>query len=161
MINEKMFSMSVTIQEASVKHLDKLYEIETECFEEEAFTKEQIAHMLTDCNSVSFIAKVNDEIVGFIMGRAYTNRKPAVGRILTIDVSPEHRRKGIGLQLLQEVERVFKNEGVEVCYLEAREDNVAALNLYQKHGYKMVRKLKNYYGSAHGVRLVKPLAQLP
>lgn len=156
-----MFNMSVAIQEASIKHLDKLYEIETECFEEEAFTKEQIAYLLTDSNSINFVAKVNGEMVGFIIGKAYTNRKPAVGRILTIDVSPEHRRKGIGLRLLQKVERVFRNEGVEVCYLEAREDNIAALNLYQMHGYKMVRKLKNYYGTAHGVRLIKPLAQLP
>jgi ribosomal-protein-alanine N-acetyltransferase len=155
-----MFSMSVAIQEASIKHLDKLYEIETECFQEEAFTKEQIAHLLTDYNSVSFVAKVNGEIVGFIVGRAYTNRKPAVGRVLTIDVSPEHRRKGIGLKLLREVERVFRNETVEVCYLEAREDNIAALNLYQKHGYKTVGKLKNYYRNAHGVRLTKSLGQL-
>lgn len=156
-----MFNMSVTIQEAFIKHLDKLYKIETECFEKEAFTKEQITYLLTDYNSVSFVAKVNDEIVGFIIGRAYTNRKPAVGRVLTIDVSPEHRRKGIGLKLLQEVEGAFKNESVEVCYLEAREDNVAALNLYQKHGYKKVGKLKNYYGNAHGVRLIKSLAELP
>ena len=156
-----MFSMYVTVQEASIKHLDKLYEIETECFKEEAFTKEQIAHLLTDCNSVSFVAKAKGEMVGFIIGRVYTERKPAVGRILTIDVSPEHRRKGIGLKLLQEVERVFRTQRVEVCYLEAREDNVAALNLYQKHGYKKVRKLKNYYENAHGVRLTKPLAQLP
>ena len=141
--------------------MDQLCEIEIECFEEEAFTKEQIAHLLTDCDSVSFVAKVNGEMVGFIMGRVYTERKPAVGRILTIDVSAEHRRKGIGLRLLQEVERVFRNESVEVCYLEVREDNVAALSLYQKHGYKKVRKLRNYYGNAHGMRLTKPLAQLP
>jgi ribosomal-protein-alanine N-acetyltransferase len=150
--------MSVAVQEASLKHLDKLYEIETECFQEEAFTKEQIAQLLTDYNSVSFVAKVNGEIVGFIMGRAYTDRKP-VGRVLTIDVLPEHRRKGIGLKLLLEVERVFRNERVEVCYLEAREDNIAALNLYLKHGYKRVGKLKDYYRNAHAVRLTKLLGQ--
>ena len=150
--------MSVTVQEASIKHLDKLCEIETECFEEEAFTEQQVAHLLTDCNSVSFVAKAKGEMLGFIIGRVYTERIPAVGRILTIDVSTEHRRKGIGLRLLQEVERVFRNENVEVCYLEVREDNVAALNLYQKHGYTKVRKLKNYYVNAHGVRLTKPLA---
>lgn len=156
-----MFSMSVTVQEASIKHLDQLCEIEIECFEEEAFTKEQIAYLLTDCGSVSFVAKVSGEMVGFIMGRVYTERKPAVGRILTIDVSTEHRRKGIGLRLLQEVEKVFRNESVEMCYLEVREDNGAALSLYQKHGYKKIRKLRNYYENAHGVRLAKPLAQLP
>jgi ribosomal-protein-alanine N-acetyltransferase len=151
--------MSVAVKEALLKHLDKLCEIETKCFQEEAFTKEQIAQLLTDYNSVSFVAKVNDEIVGFIMGRAYIDRKPAVGRVLTIDVLAEHRRKGIGVKLLQEVERVFRNERVELCYLEAREDNIAALNLYQKHGYKRVGKLKNYYRNANAVRLTKSLGK--
>jgi len=150
--------MSVTIQEASIEHLDKLYEIEMECFQKEAFTRRQIAYLLTDYNSVSLVASIEGEIVGFIVGRVYADAKKAIGRILTIDVSSKHRRKGIGLKLLQEIERIFKNYGVEVCYLEAREDNIAALNLYRRYGYEKVGKLKNYYEDAHGVRLKKSLA---
>lgn len=148
----------VTVEEASIKHLDRLYEIEMECFESEAFTRQQIAYLLTDYNSVSLIAEVDCEIVGFIIGKMHIDGKSTIGHILTIDVSPKHRRRGIGLRLLEDIEKVFRCKGVKVCCLEVREDNVAALSLYQKFGYKKVGRLKNYYGNAHGVYLKKVLA---
>jgi ribosomal-protein-alanine N-acetyltransferase len=149
--------MSVTIEDASIRHLDRLYEIEIECFEREAFTKQQIAHLLTDYNSVSLVAKVNSEIIGFIIGMIYLERNSLTGHILTIDISPIHRRKGTAQKLLQEIEKIFKEKGVKACRLEVREDNIAALRLYQKFGYKKVAKLKNYYGNAHGIYLKKDL----
>ena len=149
--------MSVTIEDASIRHLDRLYEIEIECFEREAFTKQQIAHLLTDYNSVSLVAKVNGEIVGFIIGMIYLERNSLTGHILTIDISLIHRRRGIAQKLLQEIEKIFKGKGVKACRLEVREDNIAALRLYQKFGYKKVAKLKNYYGNAHGIYLKKDL----
>lgn len=149
--------MTLTIESASIRNLDRLYEIEMECFEREAFTKQQIAHLLTDYNSVSLIAKENDKIVGFIIGTMYFLRKSLIGHILTIDVSPKQRRKGIGLRLLQEIEKIFKEKGVKTCRLEVREDNIAALSLYQNFGYRRVGLLKNFYVNAHGVCLRKVL----
>ena len=150
--------MTVTVEDASVKYLDRLYEIETECFGEEAFTKKQIAQLLTDYNSISLIARENGEIVGFIVGMIYPDRKAINGHILTIDVSPSHRRKGIGQKLLQEIESIFSQKGVQACILEVREDNVAATGLYRKLGYKEVGRLENYYGNANGIYLKKILA---
>jgi ribosomal-protein-alanine N-acetyltransferase len=149
--------MPITIEDASIRHLDKLYEIEMRCFEREAFTKQQIAHLLTDYNSVSLVAKVNGEIVGFIIGMIYLERNSLTGHILTIDISPIHRQKGTAQKLLQEIEKIFTEKGVKACRLEVREDNIAALRLYQKFGYKKVAKLKNYYGNAHGIYLKKDL----
>jgi len=149
--------MTVTIEDASIKHLDRLYEIETQCFDREAFTKQQIAHLLTDYNSVSLVAKEKNEIVGFIIGMIYPERNSLTGHILTIDVSPAYRRKGIAQKFLQEIEKIFRDKDVKSCRLEVREDNVAALRLYQKLGYEKIAKLKNYYGKAHGLYLKKDL----
>jgi ribosomal-protein-alanine acetyltransferase len=152
-----MSPMAFTIEDASLRHLDRLYEIETECFEREAFTKQQIAHLLTDYNSVSLVAKVNNEIVGFIIGMIYIERNKLTGHILTIDVSPTQRQKGIAQKLLQRIEKIFKEKGVKACRLEVKEDNIAALGLYQKLGYKKIARLKNYYGNVHGIYLRKDL----
>ena len=149
--------MQTTIEDASIRHLDRLYEIETECFDEEAFTKQQIAHLLSDYNSVSLIAKANGEVIGFVIGTIYIERNSLTGHILTIDILPTHRRKGIAQKLLQEIEKIFKEKGVNASRLEVREDNIAALRLYLKLGYKKVAKLKNYYGNAHGIYLKKDL----
>jgi ribosomal-protein-alanine acetyltransferase len=152
-----MSEMTLAIEDASIRYLDRLYEIEMECFEREAFTKEQIAHLLTDYNSVNLVAKVNDEIVGFIIGMIYVETNALIGHILTIDISPIQRQKGIAQRLLQEIERIFKGKNVKACRLEVREDNIAALSLYQKLGYKKTARLKNYYGNAHGIYLKKDL----
>jgi ribosomal-protein-alanine N-acetyltransferase len=149
--------MEVAIEDASIQNLDRLYEIEKECFEREAFTRQQIAHLLTDYNSLGLVAKVNSEIVGFVIGMVYIERRSLTGHILTVDVSPTHRRKRVAQNLLQEIEKIFKGKGVRTCHLEVRENNIAALSLYQKLGYKKIARLKNYYGNAHGIYLRKDL----
>jgi len=150
--------MTITLQDASIECLERLYEIEKECFLEEAFTKKQISLLLTDYNSISLIAKENGEIVGFIVGMIYPDGKVVNGHILTIDVSPSHRRKGIGQMLLKEMENIFVQKGVQDCLLEVREDNVPAISLYHKLGYEDIGKLENYYGKANGIYLKKTLA---
>jgi ribosomal-protein-alanine N-acetyltransferase len=152
-----MAQMTVSIETASIHHLDELYEIEKECFSKEAFTKRQIAHLLTDYNSLSLVAKENSKIVGFIIGAVHVEGSSSIAHILTIDVSPQNRRRGIGLKLLQEIERIFKEKNVETCFLEVREDNVQALSLYEGIGYNGIGRLKNYYGDTHGLQLRKDL----
>ncbi|MBS7632763.1 ribosomal protein S18-alanine N-acetyltransferase [Candidatus Bathyarchaeota archaeon] len=148
----------MTIETALSQDLDKLCEIEEKCFQNEAFSKKQIAYLLADYNSISLVAKENSKLLGFIIGTTYFSRNALNGHIVTLDVAPEHRRKGVASRLMQEIEKIFKEKNVKTCHLEVREDNVAALNLYTKLGYKKVGLLENYYGSAHGIYLKKPLA---
>ena len=150
--------MAVVIEDASTRHLDRLYEIENECFRDEAFTKEQILQLLKEYNCVTLIAKVEGVIVGFVAGMIYVERKALNAHILTIDVSPAYRRRGIGKLLLQEMERIFKEKGVKASHLEVREKNFAAINLYRKLGYEEIGKLRNYYGNADGTYFKKVLA---
>jgi ribosomal-protein-alanine acetyltransferase len=149
--------MELTIEDASIQHLDSLYKIEMQCFTKEAFSKQQIAHLLTDYNSIGLVAKINGQIVGFIIGRMYVEEESLIGHILTLDISPMHRQKGIAQRLLLEIEKIFKGKGVKECRLEVREDNVAAINLYRKLGYEKVGKLRRYYVNTHGLYLRKAL----
>jgi ribosomal-protein-alanine acetyltransferase len=150
--------MQITIEDASIRHLDRLNEIEKECFKEEAFTKGQIAQLLADYNSIGLVAREAGVIVGFIIGMIYVGGNSSGGHILTIDVSPSHRGKGTGELLLREIERIFRQKGVKAISLEVREDNAVALSLYRKLGYHEAGMLKNYYGKAHGIYLKKVLA---
>jgi len=150
-------SLSITIQRATINDLETLYQIERECFTIEAFSKEHIAYLLQNPNTVSLVAQTNGEIVGFIVGLIHRQDKMITGRVYTIDVASKHRRKSVGLKLLDELERIFVKRGAKICYLEARVDNVAALELYRKRGYVEVEKLKKYYRGIHGVRLKKKL----
>ena len=149
--------MSITIQQATINSLETLYQIERECFTAEAFSKEHIAYLLENSNAVSLVAKINNAIAGFVIGLIHSHDEKIAGRVYTLDVAVEYRRKGVGLKLLDEIERIFAERGVKICRLEARRDNVAALELYRKNGYVKVEELEDYYEGAHGVRLEKKL----
>lgn len=149
--------MNVTIEHASRDDLAILARIEGECFKEEAFSKHQIAYLLNDYNSICLVAKEHDQIIGFIIGTIYIDKTSPTGHILTIDVLPQHRRKQIGILLLQEMEKLFRGKGVKTSLLEVKEDNIAAMKLYEKLGYRKIARLKNYYAGADGLHLTKEL----
>ena len=151
--------MSISVQQATMNELESLYEIERECFTAEAFGKKQIASLLLDPASVGILAMVNGEVAGFTIGLVHVAEdEEKTGHIYTLDVAIRYRRKGIGSRLLEEIERIFTENGVNSCYLEMRVDNVAAQMLYRKHGYLEVETLDNYYQrGVHAIRLKKML----
>jgi len=64
-----------------------------------------------------------------------------VGRscdINRIAVLPDFRRKGIGKELLKKLLDILKEEGVEEVFLEVRESNIPAIELYRRFGFKEV-----------------------
>jgi [ribosomal protein S18]-alanine N-acetyltransferase len=145
------------IETATIGLLDSLHDIEKQCFEEEAFSKQQISYLLTDYNAISLIARVDSNIAGFIIGRIDIVRRETIGHIMTIDVAPPLRRKGIAKRLMIEIEEIFRKKGAQQSHLEVREGNLAAIALYKKFGYRQISMLENYYGSTHGWYLKKPL----
>ena len=149
--------MEIKIETATIKLLDKLYQIEEQCFDQEAFTKRQIAYLLTDYNTIALVAKANGDIVGFIIVQVEIENDTLFGHIITVNVAPSYRRKGIARKLLEEIEDIFKQKGIGECHLEVREDNNAALKLYQSLGYQKIGKLERYYGKTHGLYLKKNL----
>ncbi len=153
-----MQPVSITIKQATIKDLEILYKIEKECFTKEAFTKKQIKNLLRNSNAISLIAQTNGETAGFIIGLTYLNNNARIGHVITIDIAIKHRRKGIGMRLLNELEQKFVRKDIETCYLEVRIDNVAARELYRRQGYKETKQLKHYYPKrTDGVRLKKKL----
>jgi len=149
--------LSITIQQATINDLETLHQIERECFTTEAFNKQHLAYLLENPNAVSLVAQINNAIAGFIIGLILRHDERIISHIYTLDVAVKYRRKGIGLKLLNEIERIFVKRGVKICYLEVRKDNVTALELYRRHGYVKAEELKDYYKGAHGVRLKKKI----
>jgi ribosomal-protein-alanine N-acetyltransferase len=149
--------MDIKLREITMRLLDRLCGIEKQCFKQEAFTKQQIAYLISDCNNIRLAAIVDGEIAGFVIARLNIARNITFGHILTIDVAPAYRRKGIAQTLLQEIETILRERDINECRLEVRENNFAALNLYKKLGYIRIGRLEKYYGCAHGLYLKKTL----
>ena len=67
------------------------------------------------------------------------------GNITNMAVGPDFRRRGIAEQLMNEMERLGRDMGVDDFFLEVRESNDAARGLYEKTGYKNIGVRKRFY----------------
>jgi len=149
--------MEVKLEAASTRMIDKLCEIEAQCFDQEAFTRRQILCLLSDHATIGLAAKSERGLAGFIITRVEFEDSLLFGHIITLNVAPSYRRRGIGTKMLNETEAILKGRGIDECHLEVREDNYAAIGLYQKSEYREIRRLEKYYGNKHGLYLKKTL----
>ena len=66
------------------------------------------------------------------------------GDITSIAVESDFRRKGLARQLIEEFEKILPYD-TENIFLEVRESNISAINLYRKCGFERLSVRKNFY----------------
>ncbi|HMA75733.1 MAG TPA: ribosomal protein S18-alanine N-acetyltransferase [Candidatus Krumholzibacteriaceae bacterium] len=66
--------------------------------------------------------------------------------ILNIAVAERWRGKKIADKILEEVKKKSVDKGCGTIYLEVRENNKFALEFYNRHGFRLIGKQKEYYG---------------
>ncbi len=151
--------MTFTIEKATFEDLSALHTIEKESFGEEAYSRNQLALLLLNPFTIRLKAQKDNKTVGFTIGSIEPTPQARIGHIITIEVTTEYRRAGIGFRLLEELEETFSKRAVESVYLEVRADNTAAIELYHKGGYQEFQALKGYYPrGALGFRMKKQLS---
>lgn len=96
-----------------------------------------------------FVYQITDQIVGYCLW--FT--RPSHFRLYSIGVLPDYRGQGIADQLLAYAFSELPNKAFR---LEVRVDNPKAIQLYQKHGFRITKTLKDYYpNSIDGYQMVK------
>ena len=65
--------------------------------------------------------------------------------IATLAVHPGLRRQGLGRSILRQALEEAASEGAKTAYLEVRESNQAAIDLYQSFGFEIVGHRPRYY----------------
>ncbi len=99
--------------------------------------------------------------VSFPAGRRsqwMTDTEQTIAYIQTLEVAPEHRRRGIGKRLLRHLEISARNAGAETVWLHVAEQNPSAIRLYQAHGYFPQGREEDYYAAgAHALTYAKAL----
>ena len=79
--------------------------------------------------------------LGYIVGRAVFDQ----GEILNLGVTLSARRRGIGTALVRRLLEDFGRRGVVSAFLEVRESNLPAQQLYQSFGFAAVGRRLRYY----------------
>jgi len=112
----------------------------------------------------------NDESFFIVAVKDTTEPSPCVGfalmrqvgddgELLMIAVDNTKRRKGISDLLMNAVLDEAKCNAFPSVILEVRSGNTAAIRLYEKHGFKIIRTRKDYYTNPieDAVIMVKPV----
>ncbi|HTS75305.1 MAG TPA: GNAT family N-acetyltransferase [Bryobacteraceae bacterium] len=84
------------------------------------------------------IAELDGLLAGFLAAR---ETGPGEREILYIAVDSAFRRRGVGRALIQN--QLATSKGA--CFLEVRESNLAAINLYKSAGFRPVGRREYYY----------------
>lgn len=88
------------------------------------------------------VAEYHGKVIGYVM--AYL-RPDLEGHIMSIAVDPAYRGNGIGSTLLSEaIERLIK-KGARYIGLEVRVSNEKAIKLYERFGFRRIKRIIGYY----------------
>lgn len=96
---------------------------------------------------------IDDKIVGFINYLLIYDRM----EIVNFNVLEFFQDNHIGSSLLEKIIEIAKSNKLKNITLEVRSDNVKAIYLYKKYGFKEVAIRKNYYNDTDGILMEKEL----
>jgi len=139
--------MNVINKEISFGEIEQVFQIENAIFGNSI--KESIVKSLNSETSKYFISKCEGEVVAFCNLYIYDTE----AEIINIAVKEEFRGFGISKQLFNF--SLKKCSKVEVVFLEVKESNRVAINLYNSLGFEFSGRRKRYYSSNEDAIVMK------
>lgn len=100
---------------------------------------------------ITFVEK--DKVIGFLLYSLIYDRI----EIEQFEVITKERGRGIGDKLLKYLIEKYKDSDIKNITLEVKEDNIIAINLYKKYGFKNVSTREKYYDGINGLLMEKTL----
>jgi ribosomal-protein-alanine acetyltransferase len=134
--------MALKIRPFEAADLNTLWQIDAVSYAPEiAYSRRTLRAFLRLPGAECLVAEEKGEIVGFIL----TDHHRAAGHIITLDVAPDARRKGVGTALLNAAHASMAAHGVREVELETSTSNQPAIAFWKHHGYVACGILPNYY----------------
>jgi ribosomal protein S18 acetylase RimI-like enzyme len=133
----------------SKKEIEELCELDALCFREplnypygvmKGFLGEEGAMVLREWH--------DDRVVAFCLSNWRR------GEVITIDVHPKFRGKGIGRRLLQETIHIMSEKGCLRIFSHVAVDNLASQQLHVRNGFAIRRIIRNYYADGSSAYLL-------
>jgi len=131
--------MNLQFRPMNYKDISTVYKIECLLFSD-PWPKKSFKIEIRQKNiSYPFIVEEKNEIVGYIICWYYLDEL----HIGNIAVIPDRQRQGIGKFMLDKVIKYFTD--YNKAFLEVRESNKKAINLYMTCGFDAIYRRKAYY----------------
>ena len=93
------------------------------------------------------VGLVNEEIVAI---GGYRKISDKIGHVRRMRVHPDYRRKGYAQQILKQLEKEAKRNGLKELRLRTSKQQEMAQSFYDKNGFKKMRAEKEFYTEGEG-----------
>ncbi len=135
----------LTVRDMTYADLLEVQGIEKESFST-PWSITSFEYELRERYSILKVAAIHNHVVGYICIRTMLD----ITHVLNLAVTPDFRRKGIGSFLLEAAldELEHSQKEVDFITLEVRASS-SALKLYEKLGFSVIGKRKDYYHNPH------------
>jgi len=140
--------------------LDALVAIEQAVFTTDILSRRSFRRFLTGRNATAIVAEHGGKVAGYALVLYPPNSKLA--RLYSIAVAPHSGQRGVGPLLLEAAEEAARRRHRQAIRLEVHEHNTRAIARYEKSGYRLFGRRRDYYDDhADALRFEKPLITEP
>jgi ribosomal-protein-alanine acetyltransferase len=121
-----------------------------------SWTPARVQHFISGPESSVVVARREQRLAAF----AIMHFGDDVAHLNLLAVAPEHRRQGLGSQLMDWLTKTALEAGVFRINLELRTNNEAARTFYSRMGFEQLGIVQGYYqGREAALRMSRRLAQ--
>jgi ribosomal protein S18 acetylase RimI-like enzyme len=135
--------MPAVIRPARASDIDALVAIENAVFDADRISRRSFRQLIERETAETLVAEEEGRVVGYCM--VLFREGSGVGRLYSIAVHSVFGQSGTGRQLLSAAERAAFENGRLGLRLEVREDNLRAISLYERNGYRRIGREPEYY----------------
>lgn len=129
------------VRRARREDLPRIHNIERDSFRH-PYPPYLIDLLFEENQETFFVAEVDNRVVGYSVASIEAQN---TGHVISVAVSPDTRRRGIGEALIQRLTEELRKIGVSLIKLEVERGNVTAQSMYKKLGFGLSHIIKGYY----------------
>ncbi|MCF5706183.1 GNAT family N-acetyltransferase [Pseudomonas syringae] len=135
--------MDFIFRDAVESDVENLLFLENQCFEGDRLTARSFNWMIRRANACLIVAERGGQLTGYAL--VLFHRGTSLGRLYSLAIANAARGLGLGKHLLQRAEHQAVERDCAYLRLEVRPDNLAAIGLYERSGYRRFAQVDDYY----------------
>lgn len=151
-------TVELTFREYRTGDADAMYRLDVQCFDPVfRFSRRAMQRFAEAEEAMTVLAEANGELAGFAIAEV----AEGAGYVVTVDVAPAWRRRGLGRELMEQLEQKARAAGAEAMMLHVFSGNNGAVRIYEALGYRQSGVARDFYGRGlDGLIYDKPLIAL-
>ena len=138
--------MAITLRNYRAEDLDAMHALDVVCFEPPfRFSRAAMRQFVETRKARVVLAEDGDTLAGFGILHVQRALQERIGYVMTLDVDPSYRFRGVGRQLIAALQAQAQAAGCAMLVLHVFTGNTAAIGFYERNGFRRAHEALSYY----------------